>query len=219
MARPASRRLTGADGASPSDDIPMSMDYESASVCPGPQLRQPDALMGRRPWPLFLNRGVTAIPRRWVGRGTERAQPKLSQVCGFDAQLPRRLPSSLPTPATAWPSRRSQRLTTRPDREPGLTGLPIHRDEPDAFRMATDPGTDAYRDRSPCIGTQPPGSAERGRQSPHECWVRLVFGRRRRPLQIAKPRRRAFRSATAATTPGAEASNASSFQGRGRVVT
>src|SRR5262249_3731768 len=49
--RPVSRSLTGASGASRSDDIPMSLDFEPARVCPRPQPRQPAALMGHRPRP------------------------------------------------------------------------------------------------------------------------------------------------------------------------
>src|SRR5262249_37182381 len=33
--RPAGRGLTGADGASPHDDVPLSLDQESTPVCPG----------------------------------------------------------------------------------------------------------------------------------------------------------------------------------------
>ena len=52
---------------------------------------------------------------------------------------------------------------------------------------------------------QPPDPTGLGRRSPHECWVRLVFGsfeaRSRRLLSIAKPGRRGIASGIAAVTP------------------
>src|SRR5271168_2893320 len=101
--------------------------------------------------------------------------------------------SSRPPPSRG-PPRRRNRPTTRPDREPTLTGLSPRGDEPAVLRLATGPGTYEYRDRpglrSPA---QPPCSAERGRRSPHECWVRLVFGLRGQESRlpwIEKPGRR-----------------------------
>src|SRR5262249_47834646 len=78
--RPASRGLTGADGASPHEDRPRSRDHESVPVCPGPQPRQPDALIGRRPRPTLSVRSEDhrAAPRGWVG-GRDEISAQLSQ--------------------------------------------------------------------------------------------------------------------------------------------
>src|SRR6516165_9850441 len=80
-----------------------------------------------------------------VGRGNGNG---LSRSCPQQTgSVPKHSPKCHPTPTAALPRRRSNRLTTRPDREPGLTGPSRRGGEPDAFRMATDPGTDKYRDR------------------------------------------------------------------------
>ena len=117
------------------------------SGCPR-QPWQPADLIGRRPCPSFtvcclrraaffpaaphLSSGEGAVrrekmlgetnvrtniytPRRWAG-WPERDQPKLSQENGFDAEASSQRSTRPP------PRRRSDRLTTRPAREPGLTG-------------------------------------------------------------------------------------------------
>src|SRR5215831_1099431 len=75
--------------------------------------------------------------------------------------------------------------------------------------MATEWGTDEYRDRpGPRSPAQPPGPAGPGRRSPHDCWVRLVLdlrGPESRQSSIAKPGRWCVVLATAAVNPGADA--------------
>ena len=87
---------------------------------------------------------VPATPRRRVG-GSNGLSAKLSQGNGLGAEAPSQNP---PDPhQSAAPSIRRSRLTTRPDREPGLTGHSLRGVSSPHFRMATDPGTNEYRDR------------------------------------------------------------------------
>jgi len=126
------------------DDMPLSMDAKSAVACPGPQPRQPDGLMGRRPRPLLPSAVVhRATPRRWVG-GQARSARSCLKENGLGAEAPSPVH---PTPAAA-PRRRRQRPTTRPAREPCLTGPFLGEGEPADVRLATESGTNAYRDRS-----------------------------------------------------------------------
>ena len=57
------------------------------------------------------------------------------------------IPKSSRPPPNRGPPRRRNRPTTRPGREPCLTGLSLGGDEPAVFRLATGPGTNEYRDR------------------------------------------------------------------------
>ena len=112
--------------------------------CPRPQPRQPAALMGRRPCPLtFDPRCLYHAPE--VGRGMNGLSAKLSPENGLGAEAPSQNP---PDPhRSAAPRLRSSCLTTRPGREPGQTGPSLRGGSPPHFRMATDPGTNEYRDR------------------------------------------------------------------------
>jgi transposase len=101
--RPASRRRTGAQGASPNDDTPMSRDHESAIGCPRPQPRYPDALMGRRPRPPLASAVVRPGRGPGVGRGTKRDQR--AAVSLRTGLVPRHHPNVHPTPAGPWPAR------------------------------------------------------------------------------------------------------------------
>jgi len=60
----------------------MSLDYESALVCPRQQPRQPDALMGRRPrptcWPTAVVRPTGPRPAGGPGDETRSARGCLS---------------------------------------------------------------------------------------------------------------------------------------------
>ena len=126
--------------------MPMSLDHESAPACPGPQPRQPDGWMGRRPRPLFPTAAVhdrAAARGRVGGRNEIGARPSHSSA----GLAPRRHPKSTRPPPDRGPPRRRNRPTTRPGREPCLTGLSLGGDEPAVFRMATAPGTNEYRDR------------------------------------------------------------------------
>lgn len=90
------------------------------------------------------NRGGRALaaPRGWVG-GSNGLSAKLSPRNGLGAEAPSQNP---PGPRRSAPVRRN-RPTARPAREPGLTGYSVGGVSPSQLRMATDPGTDAYRDR------------------------------------------------------------------------
>ena len=155
--------------------------------------------------PAFPERGGTRPGRgAGAGRGTER--DRREAVSGSAGLAPRRHPKVLPTPSGPRPSKEGgHRPTTRPGREPCLTGLSLGGDEPADFRLATGPGTNEYRDRPGlCSPAQPPCSAGRGRRSPHECWVRLVRGLRGQEPRlpwISKPGRRPMAFAAAAVTP------------------
>ena len=166
------------------------------------------------------------MPRRWVG-GTNGLSVKLSQVNGLGAEAPSQVP---PDPHRSIaseeenPKRESPRggiTTTRPAREPGLTGCLLRETSPP---LSNGHGVGNQRVSGPAGAlplAQPPGLARLGRQSLHECWVRLVpscspRAGHRTSNWIAKPGRRQVRSTTAATPhPG----NASSFQGRWTIVT
>src|SRR4029434_7270865 len=100
----------------------------------------------------------------WVGR-TERAQRKA--VPSKRARCRSTLPSSTRPPPQRRLERRSERLTTRPDREPGLTGPSFAEVSPPLFewprtreriRIGTGrglvPGTAAL-----LCGARPPESA------------------------------------------------------------
>jgi hypothetical protein len=80
-----------------------------------------------------------------AGRGSGRAQREAVPV--KTGSVPKHPPKVPPTPAAAPPQDRRSRRTTRPAREPGRTGLSLRGESPPHFRMATAPGTDAYRDR------------------------------------------------------------------------
>ena len=166
----------GADGVSHRDDIPVSLDHESAPVRPG---RNPGGLtVGRDAGRArFFGRDGAGGRGPQVGRGTKRDRREaVSPGAGL---APKRHPHVHPTPTNRGPQRRRHRPTTRPNREPCLTGLSFIGDEAAVFRLATASGTNQYRDRPGLRSlAQPPGSAERGRQSPYACWVRLVFGLR-----------------------------------------
>ena len=156
----------------------LSLDHESAPVCPWPQPRQPDALMGRRPRPLYLaDRGASGAAARGGSGDVNEIGATPSPEYGLGAEAPSQRP---PDPRrTAAPEEGGHRLTTRPRREPCLTGLSLGGDEPAAFRMAAEPGNERVSGPAgACSPAQPPCSAERGRRSPHECWVRLVLGPR-----------------------------------------
>src|SRR5215470_15977477 len=88
--------------------------------CPRPQPRQPAASMGRRPCPHYVRTTVcaAAAPRRWVG-GLNGISAKLPPENGLGAEAPSQIH---PTPTGAPAQEGGVRLTTRPDREPGLTG-------------------------------------------------------------------------------------------------
>src|SRR5436309_13703819 len=81
--------------------------------------------MGRRPRPPYQRTAVaqTTGPRPGGGSGdeTRSARGRLSEY-GLGAEAPSQV---LPTPAGPRPRRRRDRLTTRPAREPVLTG-PYH---------------------------------------------------------------------------------------------
>ena len=100
--------------------------------------------MGRRPCPPVPSAVVRRdTPRRWVGgrTGSARSCPKKTGL------VPEHHPKVHPTPAAAPRPRRSDRLTTRPAREPSLTGPFLGEGEPADLRMATASGTTVYRDR------------------------------------------------------------------------
>src|SRR6516165_7203908 len=93
----------------------------------------------------FLNRGVYQGRAAEVGRGIERDQARsCPKVNGFRAEA---LSQNPPDPHRSAAENRSNRLTTRPDREPGLTGHSFRGVSPTHYRMATVPGTHEYRDR------------------------------------------------------------------------
>jgi hypothetical protein len=98
MGRPASRRLTGAFGASPSDDNPLSLDHESTSGVLGRSPGSPptgwDAGRARSfLFAVFVHRSAVE-----VGRGTNGLSTKLSIVTG---SVPKHSPKVLPTPTAA----------------------------------------------------------------------------------------------------------------------
>src|SRR6266540_1500137 len=66
-----------------------------------------------------------------VGRGTKRDQRDAVSVS--TGLVPKHHPKVHPTPAGPPPTKRSHRLTTRPAREPDLTGLSLRGDEPAAL--------------------------------------------------------------------------------------
>ena len=154
--------------------------------------------------PAFSDRGGhdRAAARGRVGGRNEIGARPSHVVAGL---APRRHPKVHPTPAGPRPRRRRNRPTTRPAREPCLTGLSLGGDEPAVFRMATAPGTNEYRDRPGLVPRHSrPDPAGRGRRSPHECWVRLVLGlggQESRLPSIDKPGRRPMPFAAAAVTP------------------
>jgi hypothetical protein len=125
--------------------------------------------------PAFTARGGLPGHAPEVGRGTRRDQREA--VSSKTGLVSKHHPKVHPTPTGAL-RRRRKRLTTRPACEPSLTGPSPGGGEPAAFEWPRG------RERT-SIGTgralslaQPPCSAERGRQSPHVCWVRLVPGPR-----------------------------------------
>ena len=152
---------------------------------------------------LLTNRGGHRPGRGpGVGRGTNRDQREaVSLVAGL---VPKHHPKVLPTPTGPRPRRRRKRLTTRPAREPRLTGLSPEEMSPPLFEWPRCRGRTSIGTGRGSSPAQPPGPAGPGRRSPHECWVRLARGRRgqeSRPLPIAKPGLRGHVLATAAVTP------------------
>jgi hypothetical protein len=126
-----------------------------------------------------------AAARRWVGGQTRSAEA----VSGYRARCRGTVPRP-PDPRRTAAGIRSVRPTTRPGREPNPTGRPVRGASPAIFdwprdraRMSIGTG----RGESPA---QPPRSAERGRRSPHACWVRLVTGRAspRYPVESSRSR-------------------------------
>ena len=98
MGRPASRRLTGANGASPSDDNPLSMDHESESGVLGRSPGSPPTGWDAGRAQLFLIAVSVHQSAAEVGRGTNGLSTKLSTVTG---SVPKHPPKVLPTPTAA----------------------------------------------------------------------------------------------------------------------
>src|SRR5947209_7989462 len=100
--------------------------------------------MGRRPRPTYFRPrwpNDRAGARRWAG-GRNEISARLSH--GVRAWCRGTIPRP-PDPRRATAPRRD-RLTTRPAREPDLTGPSLRGGEPAALWMATGPGTNACRD-------------------------------------------------------------------------
>ena len=197
---------------------PLSRDRESAAGVLG---RSPGILTLR--WDAGrarLHDSPWQLPGRAaaVGRGTRRDQRgAVSVTTGL---VPKHHPKVHPTPAGA-PRRRRNRRTTRPAREPSLTGPSSCRGEPADLRMATAPGTDEYRDRpGRCPRHSRPALRSGACRSPHVCWVRLVRGAGpgAAPVADRKPGRRGTTFITAVVHPGPGRNNASPFQGRRNIV-
>jgi hypothetical protein len=185
----------------------MSLGREPARVssAAAPAARRFDGTPAAPDFPIDRG-GPTAGPRPGhgpgVGRGTKRDQrDAVSLSTGL---APKRHPTSSRPPPGRRPRSRRNRLTTRPAREPCLTGL-----SPGEIARRSSNGHGAGNG---CVsgpaGTplpaQPPGPAGPGRRSPHECWVRLVRGLRGQESRlppIAKPGRRGCALPTAAVTP------------------
>jgi len=119
-----------------------------------------------------------------VGRGTRRDQREAVSV--NTGLVPKHHPRSpRPPPQRA---RRRKRRTTRPAREPSLTGPCPRGGEPAAFRMATEPGTNAYRDRpGRCPRHSRPALASRaaGVRMCVGCGSSVALGQESRLLLIA----------------------------------
>jgi hypothetical protein len=107
---------------------------------------------------------LSAAPRRWVG-GLNGLSAKLSQGNGLGAEAPSQNPPD-PHRSAARRIRRS-RLTTRPDREPGLTGHSPWRVSPPALSNGHGHGNECVSGPAGALTpAQPPRSAEWGRRSP-----------------------------------------------------
>ena len=138
-----------------------------------------------------------------VGRRTKRDQREaVSLSTGL---VPRHHPSGPPDPRqAAAPKEGEHRPTTRPSREPCLTGPSLRGGEPAASRMATGLGTNEYRDRP---GRCPRHSrpALRGRAAGVRmtvgCGSSAAFGPGAAPATDSKPGRRGRALTTAAVTP------------------
>ena len=93
------------------------------------------------------------------------------------------IPTSSRPPSDRGPQRRRSRLTTRPRREPYLTGLSLGGDEPAVFRLAAKRGTNEYRDRPRLVPRHsrlaPRSGAARVRMRVG-CGSSLAFGARSR---------------------------------------
>jgi hypothetical protein len=94
--------------------------------------------------PAFIRPLWGAGSRRGGGSGDKRDQR--NAVPSMTGLMASHHPKVRPTPAAA-PRRRRRRPTTRPAREPCRTGPFPCEGEPAAFRLATEPGTNEYRDR------------------------------------------------------------------------
>jgi hypothetical protein len=113
-----------------------------------------------------------AAPRRWVG-GWHGLSAKLSQGNGLGAEAPSQNP---PDPHRGAQGNRRNRLTTRPDREARPNWTLLSRSKPVAKSNGHGVGNGCVSGPAGALSpAQPPCSTERGRRSPHECWVRLVL--------------------------------------------
>jgi hypothetical protein len=186
--------------------------------CPWPQPRQPAVWMGRRPCPLTVPRWNQRQRRTGGsgnGTGSARSCPKKT------GSVPKHPPKFSRRPPQRRLRRRGHRLTTRPDREPGLTGPSLRGGEPDVFRMATDPGTDKYRDRpGPCPRHSRLAlrSGAAGVRMSVGCGSSVACGPGAAPAADSQAGSSRSCLRHCCCHPGADAQTASSFQGRENIV-
>ena len=198
------------------DDTPLSLGPRVRRGCPWPQPRHPAALMGRRPRPLLPSAVAhRAAPRRRVG-GQARSAEAVSVMTGL---VPRHHPRSA-RPRHSAPEG-GHRPTTRPAREPCLTGPSLRGGEPAALRMATGPGTNAYRDRPghrPRHSRPAPRGWAAGVRMSVGCGSSVAVGPGAASAADNKPGRSQDHLRHGRCHPGADAQKASSFQGGGIIV-